>query len=195
MCFVRNVSGSNSVLPKMYLSSVPWRVSLVMYYIVLFSLLYHPVYLFNFCKTEDVLSYKTTLLLLHLVLPLMASIRNVNKPPPPGVVKQRHVYGVLWRLIARDRVKLIPPPSNWGGCFLPYIKSCFPSRRQQFDSGWRQLPGEDPPRCNLNRNQFLSFVRGWRRTIGSARVWKPFNDLVDKWSTDPFQNQSIILKS
>lgn len=90
--------------------------------------------IFNYCKTEDVLSYKTTLLLLHLVLPLTASIRNVNKPPPPGVVKQRHVYGVLRRLIARDRVKLIPPPSNWGGCFLPYIKSCFPSRRQQFDS-------------------------------------------------------------
>lgn len=70
---------------------------------------------FNYYKTEDVLSYKTTLLLLHLVLPLMASIRNVNKPPPPGVVKQRHVYSALRRLIARDRVKLIPPPSNLGG--------------------------------------------------------------------------------
>lgn len=125
MSFVRNVSGSNSVLPKMYLSSVPWRVSLVMYYLVLFSLLYHPAYLFNYRKTEDVLSYKTTLLLLHLVLPLMASIRNVNKPPPPGVVKQRHVYGVLWRLIARDRVKLIPPPSNWGVVFSPISNLVF----------------------------------------------------------------------
>lgn len=80
---------------------------------------------FNYCETEDVLSYKTTLLLLHLVLPLMASIRNVNKPPPPGVVKHRHVYGVLRRLIARDRVKLIPPPSNWGGLFSPLYQIVF----------------------------------------------------------------------